>query len=233
MQNQFLIRLFQKKVIWNKGDMFLRRSNHGTSTSSSTIITTPNADPKMNQYKYWNREEHAKTSGKYNYLINISPESIKKEARIISLSDPNDDANIALKTSLPYGSKVLATGITVDDFDQILPSLNPNVAFVSPSCPKARVQLPLLLEKYPSIEWVHARSAGIDFLVSDELSSKPPRIMTNAKGQFSSSLAEYVMMACSFFAKDLTRLMKQKKAKVWGKYNVDELRGKTMGIVGE
>ena len=209
----------------------LIRRYHGVSSSST--VTTPNADPKMNQYKYWNREEHAKTSGTYNYLINISPESIKKEARILNLSDPNDDANIALKTSLPYGSKILATGITVDEFDQIPLSANPNVVFVSPSCPKARVQLPLLLKKYPSIEWVHARSAGIDFLVSDELSMKPPSIMTNAKGQFSSTLAEYVMMACSFFAKDLTRLMKQKKAKVWGKYNVDELRGKTMGIVGE
>jgi phosphoglycerate dehydrogenase-like enzyme len=56
--------------------------------------------------------------------------------------------------------------------------------------------------------------------------------MTNAKGQFSSSLAEYVMMACSYFAKDLPRLMRQKKAKAWGKYNVEELRGRTMGIVG-
>jgi phosphoglycerate dehydrogenase-like enzyme len=39
-------------------------------------------------------------------------------------------------------------------------------------------------------------------------------------------------MACSYYAKDLPRLMSQKKAKVWGKYDVLELRGSTMGIVG-
>jgi phosphoglycerate dehydrogenase-like enzyme len=56
--------------------------------------------------------------------------------------------------------------------------------------------------------------------------------VTNAKGQFSSTLAEYVFFACSYFAKDLPRLMKNKKAKVWEKFDVEELRGKTLGIVG-
>jgi phosphoglycerate dehydrogenase-like enzyme len=56
--------------------------------------------------------------------------------------------------------------------------------------------------------------------------------MTNAKGQFSSSLAEYVMMACSYFAKDIPRLLRQKREKVWHDFDIMELRGKTMGIVG-
>lgn len=75
---------------------------------------------------------------------------------------------------------------------------------------------------------------GIDFLESDELPGvvKKGVIMTNAKGQFSSSLAEYVMMACSYFAKDIPRLLHQKRAKVWNDFDIEELRGKTMGIVG-
>lgn len=40
------------------------------------------------------------------------------------------------------------------------------------------------------------------------------------------------MMACSYFAKDLPLLMKNKKNKVWDNYDIEELRGKTMGIVG-
>eukprot|EP00525_Craspedostauros_australis_P006404 CAMPEP_0198123074 /NCGR_PEP_ID=MMETSP1442-20131203/36600_1 /TAXON_ID= /ORGANISM="Craspedostauros australis, Strain CCMP3328" /LENGTH=215 /DNA_ID=CAMNT_0043782225 /DNA_START=21 /DNA_END=668 /DNA_ORIENTATION=+ len=40
------------------------------------------------------------------------------------------------------------------------------------------------------------------------------------------------MMACSYFAKDLPRLLRQKSAKNWEKYNVLELRGATMGIIG-
>jgi hypothetical protein len=40
------------------------------------------------------------------------------------------------------------------------------------------------------------------------------------------------MMACSYYAKDLPRLMKQKQAQNWEKYDVEELRGKTLGVVG-
>ena len=195
----------------------------------ATIIPSENADPAMKSYKYWNREEYAR-KGRYDYLIKVSPESIVKEAKILNLSDPDDEANEALFGRLPFGSTILKTGTKLTDFEDIA-AQEPNVVFVSPSCPKARKQLPLLLARYPSIEWVHCRSAGIDFIVSDELSELPVTI-TNAKGQFSSSLAEYTMMACSYFAKDLPRLMKQQKAKNWEKYDVEELRGKTLGIVG-
>ena len=233
----------------SKGSFFLRNFGNASRKNSSikneavkrsflsstkaiqlpaTIIPSENADPAMKSYKYWNREEYAR-KGRYDYLIKVSPESIVKEAKILNLSDPNDEANEALDR-LPFGSTILKTGTKLTDFEDIADQ-EPNVVFVSPSCPKARKQLPLLLARYPSIEWVHCRSAGIDFIVSDELSELPVTI-TNAKGQFSSSLAEYTMMACSYFAKDLPRLMKQQKAKNWKKYDVEELRGKTLGIVG-
>lgn len=198
-------------------------SNIGNS-SDKTIV-----DPAMRQYKYWNREEYSR-KGRYDYLIKISPESITKEANILSLSDPNDDANVCLNESLPFGSRLIGTGTTLKDFDKFCDE-KPNVLFVSPSCPKARNVLPLILARFPSIEWVHVRSAGIDFLVSDNLAEIDVTI-TNAKGQFSSSLAEYTMMACSYFAKDLPRLLRQKQNKNWEKYDVEELRGKTLGIVG-
>ena len=196
--------------------------------ASSTVIPE-NADPAMKTYKYWNREEYAR-KGRYSYLIEISPESIVREAKILNLSDPDDEANEALFDRLPFGASILKTGTKLTDFEDIRGE-QPNVVFVSPSCPKARKQLPLVLAAFPSIEWVHVRSAGIDFVVSDELSQLPVTV-TNAKGQFSSTLAEYTMMACSYFAKDLPRLMKQKKAKNWEKFDVEELRGKTLGIVG-
>ena len=56
--------------------------------------------------------------------------------------------------------------------------------------------------------------------------------LTNAKGMFSSTLAEYCMLACSYFAKDLPRLMKQKNNSNWEQYPVSELRGSTLGVVG-
>lgn len=97
---------------------------------------------------------------------------------------------------------------------------------------KSRRPLAGLLQALPSVEWIHTRSAGIDFVTSDELAAASNVHVTNAKGQFSSTLAEYTMMACSYFAKDLPRLLKNKNAKNWEKYSVLELRGTTMGIVG-
>jgi phosphoglycerate dehydrogenase-like enzyme len=189
------------------------------------------ADPAMRQYKFWNREEQ-KEKGKFSYLLEISPESIKRECRILSLA-ASDEADAALHNgSLPMGASLLGIGETLADFDQFRDS-NPNTLFVSPSCPRARVQLPLVLAAFPSIEWVHVRSAGIDFLASDELTEFREKVsVTNAKGQFSSSLSEYVMMACSYFAKELPRLMKNQKDKNWDNYDIEELRGKTLGIVG-
>ena len=196
-------------------------------------LTSPWADPAMRQYKFWNRERDAKTGGQYSYLIEMSPESIVQEARILSLSSSNDDASGAVNTGpLPLGASLLGVGTQVSDFDT---SSKPNVLFVSPSCPKAVDVLPHVLDAFPSIEWIHCRSAGIDFIVSDEfseLASKRKLQVTNAKGQFSSSLAEYALFAFGYFAKDLPRLMRQKKARNWENYDIEELRGKTLGIVG-
>eukprot|EP00571_Detonula_confervacea_P014272 CAMPEP_0172300514 /NCGR_PEP_ID=MMETSP1058-20130122/2587_1 /TAXON_ID=83371 /ORGANISM="Detonula confervacea, Strain CCMP 353" /LENGTH=435 /DNA_ID=CAMNT_0013010309 /DNA_START=36 /DNA_END=1343 /DNA_ORIENTATION=- len=191
-------------------------------------------DPSLDEYKYWNRENSK--HGEASYVLDMSPESIQKEARILCLAADDDDANSPLTgpSKLPFGSRLLHSGTQPTDFPDALVDENPNVLFVSPSCPHARLQLPLILHKFPTIEWIHVRSAGIDFLESDELQgvTKKGIIMTNAKGQFSSSLAEYAMMACSYFAKDIPRLISQKGAKVWNDFDIEELRGKTMGIVG-
>jgi hypothetical protein len=176
----------------NKNHHVVLSSSFHSSTKGSQKITTHWADPAMPQYKFWNREESTE-KGKYSYLLEISPESMKREAKILSLSAPNDVASGALhEGSLPMGSTLLGVGESLQDLEAYRDS-KPNVLFVSPSCPRAMVELPLVLAAFPTIEWVHVRSAGIDFLVSDELASFRAKVkVTNAKGQFSSSLAEYV-----------------------------------------
>lgn len=200
-------------------------SASSSSSSSSPYEFPYNHDPMIPKYRYWNREESE--HGQYD---DITEKDVKKEARILSLSGPDDVANAALYDGpLPPGAKLLGIGATADDFDA---SEEPNVVFCSPSCPKACVHLPALLDKFPSIEWVHARSAGIDYIASDELTAHETVRVTNAKGQFSSVLGEYAMLSCSYFAKNIPRLLRQSKSKRWEKYDVEELRGKTMGIVG-
>lgn len=48
----------------------------------------------------------------------------------------------------------------------------------------------------------------------------------------SSSLAEYVIGACMYFAKKMKQLEENKQEKKWDRFPVGELRGKTMGIIG-
>ena len=171
---------------------------------------------------FWNRE--TSREGEYSGKI-------VKEAKIICLSDPADPDNERLYSDdLPQGSKVVAIGSSIVDFDILtLREQQPNVVFVSH--PKVREVLVQLLDNLPSLEWVHTRSAGIDFIASNGLASANV-LVTNAKGMYSSTLAEYTMMAISYFAKDLPRLMKQKEEKNWNKYPIEEIRGKTLGIVG-
>lgn len=44
------------------------------------------------------------------------------------------------------------------------------------------------------------------------------------QGVFSSSLAEWALFACSYFAKDLPRMLRQQRDCKWEKYDVEELR---------
>ncbi len=57
--------------------------------------------------------------------------------------------------------------------------------------------------------------------------------LTNAKGMYSSTLAEYSMAAIAYFTKDIPRLMAQRDQKAWTKFPMREIRGMTMGIVGK
>lgn len=193
------------------------------SSASSGLVKRAMATSSA---QYWNREDTKPSTFEC---------PIVQHAKILSLSNPDDPNNAPLhKGTLPKGAELLAIGTSLDQFDvEMLKAAEPNVLFVSH--PKAREPLAALLNTFPSLKWVHTRSAGIDFCTSDTLSefSKSGKIhVTNAKGCFSSTLAEYSMMACSYFAKDLPRLLKQKNVANWQQYPILELRGATLGVVG-
>lgn len=215
-------------VVQRAAAVTLPSSSFHTTTCSPKKESDKNwADPVARQYKFWNRE--SSKPGQYSFLIEMSPESIQREAKIVSLSDPADPANVSLhQGALPLGASLLGVGTTVETIETSLgPSSSlPNVLFVSPSCPRAAAVLPAVLSAYPSIQWVHCRSAGIDFIESEDftqLAIQRNLAVTNAKGQFSSSLAEYALAACSYFAKDFARLARQQQAKQWKNYDIEEL----------
>ncbi len=191
--------------------------------SATKMSTTP---------QYYNREAFAsKTADSWKDA------PLVKEARIVSLSSGGDPNNAPVEGSgdsseLPEGARLLQIGGSLADLDlDSLKAEEANVAFVSPGV--SSETLAGVIEAVPSLEWIQSRSAGIDVLMSKTLGeSSDDLVMTNAKGAFSSTLAEYTMLACSYFAKDLPRLLANKKAGNWEKYSVLELRGATLGVVG-
>jgi phosphoglycerate dehydrogenase-like enzyme len=87
------------------------------------------------------------------------------------------------------------------------------------------------LRRAPGLRWIHARSAGLDRVVVPEVLAHPAAL-TNGRGAFSPALAEFVLAALLFFAKDLRRLIEQQAAGTWAPFDMERLEGRTVGIVG-
>ncbi len=82
-----------------------------------------------------------------------------------------------------------------------------------------------------NVRWVHTLSAGIEHVIFPELIHSPVA-MTNGRGVFRRSLGEFVIAAAMFFAKDLRRLVHNQEAGLWQQFDIEELHGRTMGIIG-
>ncbi|HEY3053191.1 MAG TPA: NAD(P)-dependent oxidoreductase, partial [Thermoanaerobaculia bacterium] len=83
----------------------------------------------------------------------------------------------------------------------------------------------------PHLRWIHALGAGVETLPFDEL-RKSDVIITNSRGLYADALAEFVIAAMLWFAKDLRRLARNQVAKLWEPYTVERLEGKSVGIIG-
>ncbi len=81
------------------------------------------------------------------------------------------------------------------------------------------------------VRWVHTRSAGLDGLLFPEL-VESAAALTNGTGVFSESLGEFALAGMLFFAKDLRRMVRNQAAGRWEQFDVAEIAGQTLGIVG-
>ena len=81
------------------------------------------------------------------------------------------------------------------------------------------------------LRWIHTRPAGVDTILFPELVESDV-VMTNSRGVFSSSLAEFALLGLLFFHKDTRRLLRNQAAARWEVYEPGALRGRTLGIVG-
>jgi phosphoglycerate dehydrogenase-like enzyme len=81
------------------------------------------------------------------------------------------------------------------------------------------------------VRWVHSRAAGLDNLLFPELVESQV-LLTNGRGVFSASLGEFVLAAILYFAKDFRRMVRNQTASVWEPFDVQEIGGQTVGILG-
>jgi phosphoglycerate dehydrogenase-like enzyme len=83
----------------------------------------------------------------------------------------------------------------------------------------------------PNVRWVHSLSAGVEKLLMPEVIESPVPV-TNARGVFKRSLAEFVVLGMLYFYKRVRRLVENQRAHRWDDFLVDWTRGKIMGVVG-
>jgi phosphoglycerate dehydrogenase-like enzyme len=81
------------------------------------------------------------------------------------------------------------------------------------------------------VRWIHALSAGVEFLPFDLL-RRSEILVTNGRGLYADALGEFAVAAMLWFAKDLRRLVRNQEAGVWEPYTVARLAGQSVGIIG-
>jgi phosphoglycerate dehydrogenase-like enzyme len=81
------------------------------------------------------------------------------------------------------------------------------------------------------VRWVHSMSAGVEKIVFREFIESPVPL-TNGKGIFTPALAEFAMAVILFFSKQLRRLVRSQQAGRWDQFDIEVIRGQTLGIVG-
>ncbi|HJS57384.1 MAG TPA: D-2-hydroxyacid dehydrogenase [Vicinamibacteria bacterium] len=98
-------------------------------------------------------------------------------------------------------------------------------------CTGGRERLEAVFQRLPRLRWIHSRWAGLDGLMFPALADSPVQL-TNSRGVFSRTLAEFAIGAVLHFAKDFGRMRRQQAERRWEPFLVDEVHGRTLGILG-
>ena len=99
-------------------------------------------------------------------------------------------------------------------------------------CDMGKAQLlKAMLPHAGKLRWIQSVSAGVESLLFPELVDHPATL-TNGRGAYKRSLAEFVIAGAMYFAKCMPRLLADQKAHKWEQFYMEELFGTTMGIIG-
>jgi phosphoglycerate dehydrogenase-like enzyme len=143
---------------------------------------------------------------------------------VIVISDPAEP-RLAMLEALPPETGI-AAGESAEAFERAAAEADVifNWAYQSQT-------LREIFGRCPRLRWVHCRAAGLDHLLFPEL-VESPAALTNGSGVFSPSLGEFVLGAILHFAKGFRAMIRNQEAGAWAPFDVEEISGQTVGIVG-
>ena len=143
---------------------------------------------------------------------------------VVVLGNPTSD-HLKLLDRLPDSVRLIATADQAHSL-----SVAPEADVIVCDMGRAAI-LKAMLPHASKLQWIHSVSAGVEGLLFPELIEHPVTL-TNGRGAFKRSLAEFVIAGAMYFAKNMPRLLSDQKAHKWEQFYMEELYGKTMGIVG-
>ncbi len=144
--------------------------------------------------------------------------------KLLVISNPNAQ-HLSVLQELP-GSTTITVGLAPEAFEKAASeadvllngmAIKDTLQAIWPQCKKVR--------------WVHSLSAGVENVLFPALIESPVPL-TNARGVFKRSLAEFVLTSILYFAKDIPRMNRNKAAGKWEPFTVEEAYGATVGIIG-
>ena len=88
-----------------------------------------------------------------------------------------------------------------------------------------------LLPHLKSAKWVHSLSAGVEkFMIPEFIENPIP--LTNARGVFKRSLADFAVLGILYFIKKVRMMVDNQREHKWESFNVGWVPDKVVGIVG-
>ena len=144
---------------------------------------------------------------------------------VLVLSANLADPDLKLLEKLPPDTNI-AVGKSVEAFERLASDADVILSWSASG--------KLLREVFgisPNVRWVHSRSAGLDTVLFPELIESPVPL-TNGRGVFSQSLGEFALGAILYFAKDFRRMIANQQTRRWEPFDIVEISGQTVGIVG-
>uniref|UniRef100_A0A7S3PHG0 D-isomer specific 2-hydroxyacid dehydrogenase NAD-binding domain-containing protein n=1 Tax=Aplanochytrium stocchinoi TaxID=215587 RepID=A0A7S3PHG0_9STRA len=163
---------------------------------------------------------------------NTSSSTLEMPRVFTVISDPESPA---LK-SLPRSAEIkFVVGNDADSLLERKPDLNQSCGVIIIP-PASTDTLEKIWPQLNKANWMHCFFAGCDsimsFIRNQRLDENESFTLTNGKGAFSDSLAEYTIAAMLHFNKQIPRLISNRQQKKWDKFVMPTLRNKTVGFVG-